>query len=432
MLRLIKKGLRYPLKNGKKIFLTIRYIFWRRKYNQKIISLKSQYGKKPIRVGFIGYLDGASCDVFTDLYRVFVKDQNYICEIVTVPYTHDAKEKMIIKHRKAISYVESLGIKPLPGYDETKDTYINYNGRFDITFFEIEYDWVDPLFKINNFRDTLSFIIPYGQYLADNIQAHMNFPMMSEIYCVFPTSVAVRNMMNKYSMVYGLNICKKYLGNPKIDRFFFNGGYKDVWTKAKPKQKRIIWAPHHTWANYSNFLRYSEFMLGLAEEQKDTLFIAIKPHPALKDSLKGVNGWSDKQIETYFDVWKNGENTDLFEGEWYDLFQSSDAMIMDSIGFMLEYSLTGKPSCVLYKVNDKGKRIMKFSECGEAIYNRLYHAKSEDEITSFIKMVIKNEDEKKLTRNTYINENYMPPFFKKGSENIYDYVEKTLNKFNNR
>ena len=328
ILKKIKNVLLFPYFLYEKIQTTFCYLILYRRYKLKIVSLKKQYGKKPIRVGFIGYLDGASCDVFSDLYRIFVKDSNFNCEVVVVPYTHDAKDKMILKHRSAKTYVESLGFNVLPGYDEEKDSFNDYKGRYDITFFEIEYDWVSPLFKLDNYKDTLSFIIPYGQYLANNIQAHMNFKMMSEIYCIFPTSYAVRNMMMKYSRVFGLNVCKQYLGNPKIDRFWDKSEYEDVWIKAKPGQKRLIWAPHHTWANYSNFLRYYNFILDLARNNEDCLFIAIKPHPALKDSLKEINGWSDSQISDYFEKWKNGENTALFEGEWYDLFQSSDAMII--------------------------------------------------------------------------------------------------------
>lgn len=426
ILKTIKTFILFPYTLCLKLYMAIGYLQFKKQYKKKIESLRKQYGKEPIKVGFIGYLDGVACDVFSDLYRIFDKDPNFTCEVVVVPYTHDAKDKMISKHRKAMSYVESLGFRALPGYNEQKDTYNDYHNRYDITFYEIEYNWVDPLFKIDNFRNSISFIIPYGQYLADNINAHMHFQMMSEIYCIFPTSVAVCHMMKKYSMVFGINVCNKYLGNPKIDRFFKSKEIVDVWSKAKSSQKRIIWAPHHTWANYANFLRYSNYMLELASRYKDSLFISIKPHPALKDSLKAIDGWTDNQIEEYFDKWKNGENTALFEGEWFNLFQSSDAMIMDSLSFMIEYSLTGKPSCVLYKVNESGKRLMKFSECGETLYKHLYHAKTEEEIQAFVEMILRNEDSECNTRNEYVKENYLPPYNKTGSENIYDYVVKII------
>lgn len=424
---IVKNIVKAPLDFVKWCYLLSTIPSYYFKQKNKLIKLKEQYGKKPIRVGFLGYLDGPSCDVFTDLYRHFCNDGNFFCEVVAVPYTHDEKDKMIHKLDVAMNYLNTLGIDALPGYDKIEDRFIDYSGRYDIVFFEIEYDWVDPLFKVNNFKDTLSFIIPYGQYLADNINAHLSFSMMSQVYKVFPTSVAVGRMMKRYSKVFGTNICDQYLGNPKIDKFF-DSSIKplDVWGKAKQSQKRIIWAPHHTWADYSNFLRYADYMLQLADRYKNEVFIAIKPHPALKDSLKKINQWTEDEISAYFNKWKSGFNTDLFEGSWFDLFMTSDAMLLDSIGFMLEYSLSGNPACVLYKVNDKGNRMMKFSECGEQIYDVLYHAKSELEIESFLEIVLKSQDPKKRLRDEYIEQNYLPPNEKLGFENIYDYIIKLI------
>lgn len=422
-----RKTRRFVYRSLIKIFYTLNYVYWHSKHKKKLKELKEAYKTKKIRVGFLGYLDGPSCDVFTDLYRQFLKNDDFECSIVVVPYTHDYKDKMIAKQDIAAKYLENLNIKPLLGYNKEHDSFNDYSDLFDIVFFEIEYDWVNPLFRADNFRNCLTYIIPYGQYLADNIWCHMTYKMMSEVYCIFPTSVSVQKMMKKYSSVWGKNICPQYLGNPKIDKFFIDSNsFKDVWKKAKPNQKRIIWAPHHTWADYSNFLTYCQYFLDLAQDNEDTLFISIKPHPALKDSLKKINGWSDQQITEYFDLWKNGTNTDIFEGEWYDLFYSSDAMILDSVGFMLEYSLTGKPACVLYKTDNDGDRLMKFSECGEQVYDILYHAQNKTEIEKFIKMVSINEDPKFDLRSKYIKDNYLPPYGNSGSVNIYNYILNTL------
>lgn len=427
MLVRIYKAIDRRYRNYSIIIITlIKYYFYSIKHRLVIYRLRNNYKKTPIRVGFLGYLDGASCDVFTDLYNRFCQDDNFNCDIVVVPYSHDSKNKMIEKHEKAISYLKDKGIEALPGYDKDNDSYIDYSNKFDIVFFEIEYDWVLSLFKVENFRNSLSFIIPYGQYLADNIKGHMSCKMMSEVFTVFPTSKAVCNMMKKYSVIYGKNVHSEYLGNPKIDKFFKrNVEILDVWKKAKKGQKRIIWAPHHTWAGYSNFITFASFFLDFAKQNPD-VFIAIKPHPALKDSLKFVNKWSEKEIEDYFNKWTTSSNTDIFEGEWFDLFKTSDAMILDSIGFMLEYSLTGKPACVIYREGENRERKMKFSECGEEIYELLYHAQNVEEIKEFIDMIKINADPMKSERQTYINKNYTPPYGNLGYTNIYNYVTSLL------
>jgi len=411
----------------KKVIFTLSYIPLFFKYLIIRKNLKNKIGRETIKVGFIGYLDGPSCDIFTDLYKIFEKDPNFECKVVVVPYTHDNKTTMIQKYKKAFDYVKEQGIIPLPGYDFNNDVFYDYSDNFDITFFEIEYDWVHPFFLADNFKNSLSFILPYGQYLADDIDGHFSCRMMSRVFRIIPPSKAVGKMMRKYSYTFGWNVCKEFLGNPKIDKFFdANIKYNDVWIKSKSSQKRIIWAPHHTWAQYSNFHTYSDFFLNYARSHQDDVFIALKPHPALKDSLSKIDGWSDARINEYFECWRNGENTDLFEGAWFDLFKTSDAMIMDSIAFMLEYSLTGKPSCVLYKLDSNGKRLMKFSECGEEIYELLDHAKNEDEIERFIDMIQRGKDDKSNLRNNYIKINYLPPYGCSAVQNIYNSVLRLL------
>ena len=107
---------------------------------------------------------------------------------------------------------------------------------------------------------------------------------------------------------------------------------------------------------------------------------------------------------------------------------SSDAMILDSLGFMLEYSLSMKPACVLYRENENGERIMKFSECGEEVYNLLYHAKSKYEIENFVELIKRGEDPLFEKRKQFIDDNYLPPYQKSGSENIYNYIVETIEK----
>lgn len=379
-----------------------------------------------IRVGFIGYPSAPSVDVFSNLYDVFSKDKRFKCVVLAFPYTHDDKDSMIEKYIKTLDYLEERKINVIKGYDKDTDTYVNYKDEFDIAFFEIEYDWVRPEFKTHNFRKALTYFIPYGPYVADNIAYHFAAKMMSEVHCIFTAARNEREMVKKYSEIRGLNVCKEYLGYPKNDIFFNkNITPNDVWKKAKPTQKRIIWAPHHTWAAYSNFHTYAKFFLDYAQKHDD-VFIAFKPHPSLHDSLKNIDRWSRERINDYYAQWINGDNTALFDGAWFDLFMTSDAMIMDSISFMQEYALTKKPSCVLIRENRDGEREMKFSECGEDLYTYLYHAKNTKEVEMFIENIHREEDPMFEERNRFVERNYQPPFGRTGSENIYEYVKKEV------
>ena len=393
-----------------------------KRIQQKILN------SEKINVCFIGYQDGASCDVFTSLYNLFNTDKIFNVSVICLPFNHDSEIDMLEHQHVAMEYLKTLKIPAIPGYDEKTHTFINHHDKYDIVFYEVDYDWIRPEFSVSNFPNALNFFIPYGQFLADNIDYHFSQKMMSEFYCIYPPAKNIMNMMKKYSYVEGINVNSEFLGNPKTQSFFDrNYSPKDVWKSQQSCLKKIIWAPHHLWANYSNFLEYKDFFVKLAQKYRDKIQIAFKPHPALKGSLREKAGWSDEQIFNYYNLWDKMPNTQLETGGWTDLFLTSDAMIMDSIGFMLEYSLTGKPACVQYKEDRQKQRIMKFSECGEQLFNLLYHSKNETEIISFIENVVLNDNDiKKSKRQKYIIENYLPPYENTASQNIYNDVKRKI------
>lgn len=387
------------------------------------ISRRLKRGDR-IRVAFMGFSSAPSVDVF----KYFEKDDRFDCYAVIVPYTHDEKDLMIARYQRTRSYLEAQNIKILDGYDVSSDRIIDYSHKFGVVFFEIEYDWIDSHFKVSNFKDAYTYFIPYSPYLADNMEHHFSHKMLRDVHRIFFTNRAEYPMLKKYSQINGLNLCEEYLGYPKWDRFYTNNPpLIDVWKKAKPSQKRIIWAPHHTWVNYSNFIEYSEFMLRFALERKEEYCFVFKPHPALFESLRCINGWSLEEIKAYYQSWKDGENTDLCDGSWMDLFYYSDALILDSISFMLEYSLTGKPACVLYREAEDGGKVMPFNERGEFMYDLLYHAKNEAEVKNFLRMITVNEDIRKTERCNHIKSNCTPPYNKPAAQNIYEYVIRDLN-----
>ena len=79
------------------------------------------------------------------------------------------------------------------------------------------------------------------------------------------------------------------------------------------REKRIIWAPHHTiptapnLLEYSTFLDVAEIMLEIAEEYKEELQIAFKPHPFLLKKLYNI--WGKEQTHAYYGKWAQLGNT---------------------------------------------------------------------------------------------------------------------------
>ena len=392
---------------------------------KKKLSEKIERNEK-LQVCFMGYQDAENIDVFTDLYQLIKNDNVFEVSVVIVPYTHDDKNEMINIQNKSELYLKKKNIIPILGYNSKADDYLNLYDKFDIVFFEVEYDWIPKQFSPKNFPHALTYYIPYGQFLANNIQHHFNQKMMNQFYKIYPTSKEVAKMMKKYSLIKGINI-SKFLGNPKNQKFFNTSkSIKNVWKIQNDKKKKIIWAPHHMWASYSNFLYYKDIFIELSQKYKNTVQFAFKPHPALKQSLISQKIMTEEEVRKYYEYWQTTENCQLEEGEWFDLFQGSDAMILDSIGFMLEYSLTGKPACVIYRKKNN-KREMKFSKVGEKIFQLLYKASTKDEIENFINaMVIANNDLQKNKRMDYIYKNYTPPNNNTAELNIYYDLKKDL------
>jgi CDP-glycerol glycerophosphotransferase (TagB/SpsB family) len=181
----------------------------------------------------------------------------------------------------------------------------------------------------------------------------------------------------------------------------------DVWKPQEVKKKRIIWAPHHTvdyLFNFSNFLIYCEDMLRLAEEYKEEVQFAFKPHPVLKFKL--INLWGLEKTENYYRRWGDLENGQIEQGDYIDLFKTSDAMIHDCASFTVEYLYAQKP--VLFQIRDE-KVKDEFNSFGKLCFENHYHAYSIEETEAFIRdVVIADNDPKKEDREQFYKDYLYP------------------------
>ena len=108
-------------------------------------------------------------------------------------------------------------------------------------------------------------------------------------------------------------------------------------------------------------------------------------------------------------------NTFIQEGDYIDLFLTSDAMIHDCGSFLIEYLYTNKP--VMRMMNDISP---------ESLYNDLalkaldvyYKGFNKEDVESFIIDIINGSDTLKQSRSDFINQYLLPPNGKTPSENI--------------
>lgn len=195
------------------------------------------------------------------------------------------------------------------------------------------------------------------------------------------------------------------------------------WKPQNKAKKRIIWAPHHTipitsnLLDYSTFLDVAEVMIEIAEEYKDDVQIAFKPHPFLLKKL--YNHWGKDKTDAYYQKWAELDNAQLESGEYYGLFKHSDALIHDCCSFTIEYLYMNNP--VMYLSNG-APHTDTLNEYGCAAYDAHVQGKSKDDIVQFIQDVIKGNDWLKSNREQFLKKYLIIPNAGNASQNIINAI----------
>lgn len=381
--------------------------------------LKELTKKAKIKIAFLGYALGGSCDLFSNIYKLFENDNRFEPHMIIVPNSYGGKEQMIDIQNQAKQHLNKLNIPYICGYDEEEDKYTDVVTSInpDIVFMCHHYDWFPKEFRIESFLDKLVYITPYSYFLDDNLKCNSNAKAYLFAHKCFFETKDLSEMWKKASMVKS-NKIGDFLGYLKVDSIVSNKKEcRDVWKIKDKSIKRIIWAPHHLDAPLSNFLEYKDLFLNLAKARTDIQF-AFRPHPGLKGSLQRIAGWTSAECDEYFKKWQNLPNTFISEGDFCDLFLSSDAMILDSISFIAEYTLVDKPICV-----QAPKSCFKFNSFAERLKSVHYSSTSFDEVLLFINDVVcANNDIKKSQRRQVINDSFLSSNNKPASHNIYQYI----------
>jgi len=321
----------------------------------------------------------------------------------------------------------------IKAYNENLKEWIDVRKEIDpdIIFFSRQISGAGRYFGIEQFANKLTCYVPYSIFSDYNpkLQYDLLFHNLCWKYFV-PTyinkEIARENARNK-----GRNVV--VTGYPACDVFLDeNYKYKDNWKPSKTKLKKVIWAPHHTievgssGRYFSTFLSNHQLMLELCDQFHDKVQFAFKPHPGLKNKLYQHPAWGKRKTDEYYKAWAERENGQVIDGEYEDLFLSSDAMLLDSVSFMTEYCYTGKPSCFLLR-REKNDYNKSFNRLGTKIFDLLYKATSYNEIVEFIEnIVLKQKDPMAQKRIKFIKSIMLPPNNKTAVENIFDNIYNAI------
>ena len=379
-----------------------------KKHQKKILEIKSKL-KNQDKVNIIFLVIHESIWKYQEIYKLFHSDGRFLVKIAIIPHV-DAGKVNFDTYNSCKSYFSLNGYDILDTYDEENNTWIDIKFNFnpDIVFFTNPHNLTFEKYYIKAFRSELTCYVPYAFVVIDNIEMHYNQPIFSMLWRYYLETdkhliFAKKYLTNKHGLL-------KVTGYPSLDRIYSkNYKPKSVWKTSNDEQIRIIWAPHHTIEgqgenlNYSSFLNYSDYFHHLIETRKDIYFV-FKPHPLLKGKLYNHNAWGKLRTDEYYNKWDSSDNAQIEEGEYIDLFYSSDAMIMDSASFLAEYLYFRKP--LLFTKNDRDVQ-NRFNSFGRKIFSVIYEAYDQFDIENFIEEILIKKNDKMSTKRDIFLKNFM-------------------------
>lgn len=413
MLATIKKLIPQPIKEWlrpikiklidnpkkRKIFLHMQ-----QKHKELLQQIK---GKEKIKVVFLAI--HKSVWKVDPVFQKMLADPFFEPMILVCPYTNYGEERMWQDMKECYEYFEQKGYPLLSAYNKEEQRWITLEEiQPDIVFFTNPHNLTRKEYYEDAYLNYLSCYVPYAHDVSqyDNYTGQYNQFFHNAMWKIFVPHVEDFDIFKSYSQSKGKNII--VTGYPACE-IFFDPIENNPWKPQENSKIKVIWAPHHTIEDpnlpYSNFLDFAELFKQLSFELKGRFQFAFKPHPILKSKLFSHNDWGIEKTNEYYNYWKNGDNTQLEEGDYADLFKKSDCMIHDSGSFLAEYHYVKKP--VLYTNDDNIRKFL--NPFGEAAMNSCTIETTKEGIKSFLNNIEKGLIEADLS---FFNQK-LDPYFKK-------------------
>lgn len=399
---------------------------YHRRYNMTIERLSKK--KEPLTVLFMAIYD--SNWKYDSVYQAMQADNMFNPIIIVCPAVNRGREHMLESMDKCCRFFKKKNYTFIRSYDQTSDTFIDaHSFNPDIIFYTNPYcGLIDDRYYIDQFKNSLTCYVNYG-YINVHFEWAVNLPFHQYVWRYFVECEDNKNLVKRFSSINASNCA--VTGYPMYDAFYKGSANGIDWKIKDIEHKRIIWSPHHSISSQDGLIKLSTFelyyqtMVHLAEKYKNEVQFVFKPHPLLKDALYGLDNWGKDKTDAYYNLWQEMENTTIVEGEYIDLFNSSDAIINDSASFTIEYLYTKKPCLYLSNYDrqkDANEISLKALECW-------YHATAEQQIENFIvSVILKGNDYLKEKREKFFTDNLLPPNGTSAAENIINEIKRAVKK----
>lgn len=383
------------------------------------IKTKIKNGKK-VRIAFFIIYD--SVFPARPLYEAMLKDKMFEPFIVVIPDTLRGQEHEEHFLKKTYESLSKTYHDVFLSYDQKNKRYIDFSDRADLIYFASPYDnMTHKYYRVEYFLDknVLPFHINYGYFMSKYSREIMKMPSYNYFWKIFIENNDNYLEQQLFEPLKGENTV--VTGYCKMDKL------STVKNKRKHDRKLIIIAPHHTVCKdfslqLSNFLTYSQFFLELPTIFPQIDFV-FRPHPLLFHTLSEDDIWGINKTKQYFNLIDSFPNMKYdTSGDYFNLFNSSDAMIHDCGSFLVEYLFTGKPTCYMLKSKKEIDDV--FTPIGKKCLENCYQAFNKQDILNFIKSVIlKNNDSLKTRRQQFV-ENELKVNYPNVSNVIINYLKR--------
>ena len=414
----ISKSLQYLWLHGWK------YGAIRRQHQQREAELAS---KPVINVVFMA-IDLAYWH-YQGLYELMASDGRFLPTIVLSPCQERLNSKSDMQRLR--QYFQSKGT-PFVDYDFSKPPVdIRRELQPDIIFYTQPYEHqLCDEHDCRHFYDLLVCYMPYAFWTSTG-KGSYNLHFHNQAWRLYYSTQLHLKEAQRVADNQGRNV--RVTGYANADGFLTNA-HRSPWREMSDghHRKRIIWAPHFSITSKSSnqptracFLWTADLMVKLAHEYSEQIQIAFKPHPALLSQLYQHPDWGHERTDSYYAEWQTMENTQLEQGEYIDLFMTSDAMIHDSGSFVVEYLYAKRP--VMFVSKNMQPILDTQSEFGLQAYQQAYIGRTENDIRNFIdKVVLRGDDPMLPQRERFFSDYLLPPRGKSVAQNMFDDIVESL------
>ena len=398
-------GLKFKIKSNKLVIKSLKqelknlqdYIEVLDNYEKVLNCLKEKIGKEKINVIF--YSNELQKWTYNSLYKEFEKSEYFEPLVVITPLKRIPDAEKENEMSKQYDFYKNLGCKVEYGYKNNE--YLNLkNLNPDIVFYQQMWDVPDINKPAEVSKYSLTAYCPYGSQIAEYKSSYkQNFHKYLWLY-ICENDLNIKRF-ESYKKGNSRN-CKSF-GYPKLDVYIEkrNSDGSKYW--KNPEKIKIIYAPHHSFGksnlNLGTFIQNGKFILELAHKYSDKTTWIFKPHPRLKFILEHDKLMNKKEIEKYWEEWDTiGKVCE--DGDYWDIFTSSDLMITDCASFLIEYLPTGKP--LLRLIN---KNALALNEFAMHFISQYYNSHSNEELEKlFVDLAINKNDPKREERKKLISE----------------------------